>query len=410
RIGRDLAVDGVLEGTVQRLGARLRVTVQLVSVRRGSACWAESFQGDYDDLFEAQDAIAMAVVAGLRLTLTRQEEAGLTRHPTRNLDACRAYVRGRYFWNKRSRADLDVAIECFERATRLDPNYPQAYAGLADAWILRPFYGSARPAESFRQARDMARRALELDASMAEAHTSLAYTDFVYSRRWRTAEERFRQALSCNAYYATAHHWYGFLLTALGRHEEALEYATRAHELEPLSQVIHTDLALAYYFARDPEAARSVVDALVETDASFGYAQFALALIAHGQGQDAVAIAAARAAVECLEGSTAAQAVLGYVLAPAGGVDEARALLDTLNKTTDPDPADPNPVDLAPAAHRALIHLGLGEHDCAFEALAQACDERSNFAAFLGVWPIFDPLRPDPRFEALLRRIRPAPD
>ncbi len=400
RIGRDLAVDGVLEGTVQRLGARLRVTVQLVSVARSAACWAESFQGVYDDLFEAQDAIAHAVVAGLRLTLTRQEEAGLRHQPTRSTDACRAYVRGRYFWNKRSAADLKRAIESFEHATALDPGYAQAHAGLADAWILMPFFGAGQPAASFRKARDAARRAGDLDGSLAEAHTSLAYTDFVYSRRWRTAEERFRRALSCNPHYATAHHWYAFLLTALGRHDEALQRATRALELEPLSAVIHTDLAMAHYFARRYDDAAAVLDTVVENDPSFGYARFARSLTASARQQQKTAIDEARAAVEHLPGSTAAESVLGYALAVAGRIDEARDVLAELGSDND---------EGAQAAHRALVWVGLDDRERAFAELEEACDERSNFAALLGVWPVFDRIRPDPRFAALLRRIRLAP-
>jgi DNA-binding winged helix-turn-helix (wHTH) protein/tetratricopeptide (TPR) repeat protein len=394
-VGRELAVDGVLEGTVQHLGTRLRVTLQLVSVARGVACWAESFQGAYSDLFVAQEAIAREVVARLRVTLTRQEDVRLTERPTHSLEAYRTYVRGRYFWNRRTAADLRRAIELFREAVALDPDYARAYSGLADALILLPFYGSAQPTESFRQAREAARRALNLDDSLAEAHTSLAYTDFVYSRDWQTAENGFRHAMACSSDYPTAYHWYAFMLTALGRHQEAIQLATRAHELEPFSLVISTDLAMAYYFARRIDEAVDQLTGVLEVAPSFGYAHFALAFGLSELGRHASAVAAARRATDLLTESGAARAALGYTLAHGGYHDEARQVLESLRQDR----------RSSLASHRALVLAGLGDLDQALAELRRGSEERSRFVAFLGVWPAFDPLRSDPRFHELLKRL-----
>lgn len=401
-IGRELKVDGVLEGTVQRLGARLRVTVQLVSVAHGVACWAESFQGVYDDLFEAQDSIAHAVVAGLRLRLSRREEARLALRSTDNQEASRAYVRGRYAWNQRTAADLQRAIELFRSAAALDPGFARAYAGLADALILLPFYGAVEPSVAFAEARRAARLAADLDRNLAEAHTSLAYTDFVYSRRWRTAEERFQRALGLNPHYPTAHHWYGFLLTALGRHDEAIELSNRALQLEPLSLVIHTDLAMSHYFAQRFGEAAAEFHSVLEGDPDFGYGRFGLALTSSALGHHTAAVAEARQACELLSDNGASHAVLGYVAARAGDQATAQKALDRLTQMA--------AAAAGQAGHLALVRIGLGQRDEALAELGRACDEHSRFAVFLGVWPVFDELRGDPRFTQLLRRLRLLPD
>lgn len=393
-IGRELRVDGVLEGTVQRIGSQLRVTLQLVSVERGVACWAETFQGSFRDLFAAQDAIAVEVVTRLRVRLTHREEARLTQRPTHNLEAYRTYVRGRFFWNQRTAADLRRAIERFREAAALDPDYGRAYAGLADALILLPFYGAARPRDSFRQARDAARRAIELDPDLAEAHTSLAYTDFVYSHDWQAAECGFRRALQHGTHYPTAHHWYAFLLTALGRHDEAIQLAHRALELDPLSLVISSDLAMAYYFARSNDDAISHLTSVLEVTPTFGYAHFALALSLGQARRNEEAVATAVEATKLLPDSGAAMAVLGYVYGLAGRTDDARRVLESLAE----DDGRPS----TQASHRALVLVGLGEYEAAIDALYRGREERSRFVALVGVWPAFDPLRDEPRFQALL--------
>ncbi len=393
-VGRELGVEGVLEGTVQRHGDQLRVTLQLISVARGVPCWAESFRDSFDDLFAAQDAIARELVRRLRLTLTRREATSFARPPTDSLEAYRTYVRGRYCWNRRTAADLQRAIELFREAIAQDPSYARAYCGLADALILLPFYGAARPANAFRQAREAARQALALDDRLAEAQTSLAYTDFVYSRNWRAAEEGFRRAMEQDPGYATACHWYGFLLTALGRHGEAIELARRAHGLDPLSLVISTDLGMALYFARRFDDALRQLQDVVEVAPDFGYAHFALALCWSQMESHREAIEAGRKAAALLGDSAAARAALGFSLARSGCREEAERLLGGAQ-------GQPSR-GLVDASHRALIHAGLEDPEPALRELELALEDRSRFVVFLGVWPAFDGLREHPRFARLL--------
>ncbi|MEM9556113.1 MAG: winged helix-turn-helix domain-containing protein [Acidobacteriota bacterium] len=393
-VGRELRVDGILDGSIQRLGSRIRVTLQLISVARGVPCWAESVQGAYDDIFEAQDAIAAELVARLAVGLSGSERLRLGERPTRSLEAHRAYVRGRYAWNRRTAGDLQRAIGLFREAIEIDPDYALAHAGLADALILLPFYGAARPEAAFRQARDAARSALALEPSLAEAHTSLAYTDFVVRHDWARAENGFQRALEHAPDYATAHHWYAFLLTALGRHDEALERGRRALEIEPLSLVIAVDVALADYFARRPERALEQLEAVADVAPDFGYARLAFALCWSALERPGRAIASAQRAASSLPESGAAQAVLGYCLARGDEASRARDVLAEMDQRP-----------FAQASHRALVLAGLGETEQALAALADGLRERSRFVAFLGVWPVFDPLRNEAGFAALLSEL-----
>lgn len=391
-VGRELGADGVLEGSIQRSGKHLRVTVQLIHVGRGVPLWAESLGGAYGDLFAAQDGIARDLVDRLCLRLTRQEASGLSRRPAQNLEAHRFYVRGRYTWNRRTAGDLQQAIDLFRRAVALDPTFGRAYSGLADALILLPFYGSARPLDAFRQAKEAARRALQLEEGLAEAHTSHAYTDFVYSRDWAAAERGFLRALELDANYATAHHWYAFLLSALGRHDEAIELAADAQRLDPLSLVISSDLGLIMYFARRFEASREHLRSLIDVAPSFGYAHFGLSMCHSALGAHKEAVAAAREAQDLLK-SHFARAALGYSLARAGEHGAARRVLAAMGERRD-----------GGASYRALVLAALGDHGEALEALEVGLEDRSRFGAFIGVWPAFDGLRGDPRFDALLAR------
>lgn len=396
-IGRQLGLDRVLEGTVQRHADRLRVTVQLVSVARGVPVWADQFTAALGDPFKAQETIAQAVVGSLRSRLDDGEEARPGRRPTHSLEAQRAFVRGRFQWNRRTGASLRRAIELFRLAIDLDPEYAQAHAGLADALILLPMYTRELPAEAFRQAQAAARRALELDADLAEAETSLAYTEFLYARRWQVAEDGFRSAIERNPHYPTAYHWYAFLLSALGRHQEAIDLGSHAQQLDPLSLVIGADLGMSLYFARRHDDALAQFRAVLEIDRDFAYAHFGSALTASALARHPAAIVAGRRAVERLPESTAAQSALGFVLAAAGQGDEARAILESLEA--------PHPSGPAQASHRALIHTGLGDRQEAIAALRIGLRERSRFISFLAVWPVFDSLRDDPSFESLLAEV-----
>jgi DNA-binding winged helix-turn-helix (wHTH) protein/tetratricopeptide (TPR) repeat protein len=394
-VGRLLQVDAVLDGTVRRSGDLLRITVQLVSVTDGAPLWATQFDAQAKDLFALEDSISRELALELRLRLSGPERDRLTRSATQDPEAYHAYLRGRYFWNRRTFESLGKAIESFRRAIGLDPGFALAYAGLADCWVLLPLYGAVAPREVFPQAIAAAERALELDESLAEAHTSLAYARFLYERRWAAAERGFRRAIELSPGYPTAHHWYAFLHSALGRHVEAVAQARRALELDPLSLVINADLGLVLSFARDPAAVEQFRRTL-ELDPGFAYARFGLGLSLQEQGCLEEAAAELRCAAELAPDSPAMQAALGAALARAGRGEEARRILALLEERAAREPVE--------ASLFAFLWTGLGERDRAIDCLEDACDEGSRFVAFLATWSIYDPLRDHPRWPDLLRR------
>lgn len=394
-VGRLLQVDAVLDGTIRRSGDSLRISVQLVSVRDDAPMWATQFDARATDLFALEDSISQQLAEELRLRLSQQERRRLNRSSTRDPEAYDAYLRGRYFWNRRTFEGLSKGIESFRRAIERDPDFALAYAGEADCLVLLPLFGAVAPREVFPQAIAAAERALALDDSLAEAQTSLAYARFIYERRWEEAEQGFLRALELSPWYATAHQWYAFLLAALGRHEEAIARARQARELDPLSLVINADLGMVLGFARNPAALEQLRRTL-ELDPSFAYARFGLGITLQQQGRLDDAVGELGLASSMAPDSPAMQAALGQALARAGLVDEARQILALLEERATREPME--------ASLFALLWIGLGEKERAIDALEQACDEGSRFVPFLATWSVYDPLRDHPRWPALLRR------
>lgn len=318
-------------------------------------------------------------------------ERGSTLHP----EAYDTYLRGRYFWNRRTSEGLSKGIKLFHRAIELDPGLAPAYAGLADCWVLLPFYGAVAPRNAFPQAIVAAEQALELDDSLAEAHTSLAYARFIYERRWAEAERGFQRALELAPGYATAHQWYAFLHSALGNHEAAIAAARKARELDPLSLVVNSDLGMILCFARDATA-KEQFQSTLELDPSFAYARFGLGLSLQQQGRLDDAVGELGLASAMAPDSPAMQAALGQALAWAGWTEEARQILERLEKRSTREPVE--------ASLIAFLWTALGERDRAIDCLEEACDQGARFVAFLATWSIYDPLRDHPRWPALLRR------
>jgi DNA-binding winged helix-turn-helix (wHTH) protein/Tfp pilus assembly protein PilF len=319
----------------------------------------------------------------------------LTRGATRHPEAYDAYLRGWYFWNRRTFEGLTKGIESFQRAIALDPGFAPAYAGLADCWVLLPLHGASAPRDVFPQAIAAAERALELDDSLAEAHTSLAYARFLYERRWQEAERGFLRAIDLSPGYATVRQWYAFLLSALGRHEEAVAQARQARELDPLSLVINSDLGMVLCFARDA-AAEEQLRRTLELDAGFAYARFVLGFSLQQQGRLEEAVAELGLASSLAPDNTAMQAAFGQALAWAGRREEARQVLARLEERSRREPVE--------ATLFAFLWTALGERDRALDLLEAACDEGARFVAFLATWWIYDPLRSHPRWPALLQR------
>jgi len=401
-VGRELNVRAVLTGRVSQRGDTLSIATELVDVANGWQLWGEQYHRKRADLLAVQDAMAREIAGRLRLRLTGEEKKRLVRRYTRNTDAYHCYLKGRYYWNKRTPEDLKRGIEFFNQAIEKDPHYTLAYAGLADSYYLLAgtAFAALAPGEAFPKAKAAALKALELDDSLAEAHTSLA-TILVNEWDWGGAAKEFKRSIELNPGYATARHWYAFYLTALGRLDEAIREGQRAQELDPLSVIINRDLGLIYYYARKPDRAIEQYCKSLELDPNFALTHQALgrAYLLKGMREDA--LAALRLAAALSSDSVAMCAALAHALAETGSVVEARKILADLIERSRRSYVSPTNI--------AVVYAGLGENDEAMECLEKALAEHNAGLMMLKVHPVFDPLRSHPRYQDLLRRIGLAP-
>ncbi len=393
----ELAVDVVLNGTIQRSADRIRVAVHVISAYDGATLWAGNFDEKLTDLFAVEDSIADQVARALTLTLTEEERQRLARRSTENTQAYHAYLKGRFFWNKRTEAGLRKSIAQFDEAIAHDPDYALAYVGLADAYDLLCAYGALPPREGYPRARQAAERALELDERLAEAHTSLAYATLNFYWDWPAADREFQRALSLNANYPTAHQWYGACLAARGRFEESIAEIEHALQLDPLSLMINADLGWLSFFARQHDRAIDQLRKTIDMDPNFALAYWLLGLNKEQQGLLDEATAEFRKAVSLSEDIPFALASLGHVLGRSGQGDEAVATLDALQRLSTRRYVSPHSI--------ATVYVGLGRTEEAIDWLQRAADERSNWMIFLNVDPVFDPIRQHPRFMRILDRI-----
>jgi TolB-like protein/DNA-binding winged helix-turn-helix (wHTH) protein len=398
-IARELRADAVVDGSVLRSGNRVRITVELVHAASDKRVWSRSYDGDLRDIFSLQTSVARSIADEIRAELTPPDRARLARRHTTNFDAYQAYSKGRFFWNKRTEADLKKAVGFFQEAIEKDPDYALAYDGLADCWLPLGWYSYMPPPATFPNAKVAVTRALSLDDSLAEAHTSLAFVKLYYDRDWEGAGQEFRRAIDLNPNYANGHHWYAEYLTLLGRHSEAIAESERARELDPLSSIINTWVGSRYFFARQYDRAIQEYRNALEMDPNFIPAHMVLGQAYEEKGMLPDAIAELERAVTLAGGSPIYAASLAHALGIAGRRAEALNLLDRLKKTT--ENGFVSPYDLA------LAYLGLGDKDRTLQLLNAAVQERTPRVAFLAVEPRFDGLRTDPRFQRLQRVIGP---
>ncbi len=395
--GWELKVESVLEGSIQRSGERIRVTVQLVDISDSAPLWAEKFDEKFTDIFAVQDSISEKVAAALTLKLTNEERRLLTKRYTENTEAYRLYLQGLHYKNKGTKDAALRAIDYYNRAIEIDPRYALAYTGLADSycWFSHVY---SDPRETAPKAKAAAERALEIDYSLAEARTSLARISISWDWNWEAAEREFLRAIELNPNYAEAHQWYGFYLTVMGRFDEAIREIDRAQELDPLSFMRSAFRGWSLYFARQYDEAIEQFRKLVEMDPNFHMAYWGLGLTYDEKGEFSEAIAEFQKALSSPEGGGAEMMTrLGHVYATSGKREEARRLLDELDEMSAHRYISP--------MLRARIHTGLGETERAFEFLERAYTERSPWLVYLKVDPVFDSLRPDPRFANLVRRM-----
>jgi TolB-like protein/DNA-binding winged helix-turn-helix (wHTH) protein len=396
-IARELNVDAVVEGTVLRSGEQVRITAQLIRVPVERHIWAQSFEGDLRDTLVLQKSVARSIAEQIQATLNQQERAALEHSKVVNAEAYEAYLKGRYFWNKRTRDGLTKAIEYFNRAIEKNPRYAEAYTGLGDAYALSGDweYGILSPEDAFPKAKTAVIKALSLDDNLAEAHTSLAFILDLYDWDWESAEKEYKRAIELNPGYATAHHWYAWHLIVMGQDSEGIAELRKAESLDPLSLIISADLADALCIARLYDESVRQSRRTLEMDPKFAIAYYELgqALVQIRTYNEA--IGEFKRAIELSGGNEIFDANLAYAYAISGRKEEAIKIVKDLE--------DRQSQHSSTDASIALVYVGLGDKDQAMVWLDKAYQARFNPSILMR--PVFDPLRSDPRFQDLLRRI-----
>ncbi len=399
QIGRELGVQYAIEGSVRRDADRVRVSAQLIRVADQTHVWARQYDRELSHLLALQGEIAQEIADEIQLTLGEPKRAAAAPQPSLSPQAYEAYdlyLKGRYFWNKRTAEGFQQAAEYFQQAVAKDPNYARAYAGLADTYALISSYFLAQPNEMMPKARAAALRALQIDERLAEAHTSLALITENYDWDWQTAEKQYRRAIELNPNYATAHHWYAEYLAFQGRFDEAFAESERARQLDPLSLIIATDHGAIFYYSRQYDRAIEQLRTVIEMEPTFPRAHIIIfAYVQEGRFADALAD---------IENSRRYSAdvnwsALIYVYGRSGQQKQARHALGKLKEQLAQHPQ----WNSMPALLNA--YLGMGNKDEAFAWLQRASAQRSHALVALKVDPIYDPLRSDPRFQELLRRV-----
>ncbi len=397
-IGAKLGVSAVIEGTVRKIGTRLRITVQLTDVTEGIHLWSERYDRELEDVFSVQEEIAQTIVSKLRETLVENIGDTVPKRYTENITAYNLYLKGRYHWNRRSREGIDEAIKYFESAIAQDPDYALAYSGLADSYALHLDYQEQPVAEGMRRAKGEAVKALELDESLAEAHTSLGWVTFVHDWDWPTALREFERAIELNPRYATAHQWYAWLLVALGRTDEGLKHGRTALELDPASVSIRRSAGWLYYYARQPDIALIHLRRSIAMDPTAEENHRLLGLAYMQKGLHGAAAASFDESLMLSERSANAVAALGYLEALRGRRDETRRLLDELTERAATTFVSPVPF--------VVLHVALDDTEEALRYLQQAYEQRRGWLAYLNVEPVLDRLRDLPEFQQLVRAMR----
>ena len=396
-IAKELGVANVLQGSVQRSPDAVRVNVQLVGAETDTHLWADTFDRKLTDVFQIESDIAKTIAEKLQAKLTGSEERAISMQPTADVEAHQLYLKGRYLWNRRTAENLEKALNYFQQAADKDPNYALAYSGIADTCALFSVYGAGAPQEYLPRAKAAAEKAVELDDSLAEAHASLGLVYHSYFRGAESARE-FDRSIQLDPNYATAHHWYGRLtLVMQGKLDHALVEVKRAYELDPVSPIIHTDVGAVYLMARRYDEAIEQLRGTVQMDPEFYWAHRFLGMALDLKGDTTGALAEFTKAFQ-LNDDPAGLGFIGHAQARMGHEKEARARLDQMN-----DAAKRRYV--APYAF-ALIHLALGDKDQALDWLEKAAQERGlTYFNFIKVDPFLDPLRGDPRFEAVMQKV-----
>jgi TolB-like protein/DNA-binding winged helix-turn-helix (wHTH) protein len=398
-IARELNVDAVVEGTVMRVGSRVRITAELVQVSTDHHLWADTYESQMGDVLALQNRVSSAIVNEIRINLTPEERERLAKTPAVAPEAYENYLKGLYYWNKRSDENLTRAIGYFERATNLDPQYALAYAGLSDCYaiISAEIFGTMPASEAAPKAKAAALRALDLDPTLAEAQTSLATAKFNSDWDWSGASEGFERAIGLNPSYATAYQRYSLYLIAMGRVQDSFAQIQKARELDPLSLSINFSLGWRLYMARQYDAAIAQLKDTLEMDPSYELPHLVVGQAYEQKGNYALAIPELKTAVELSHGTPLMVSALAHAYACSGNRAQAERLLAELQGESKKQYVSPY--------YFALVYVGLGRNEQALDWLEQAFADRSNGLVFLKVEPELDQLRLNPRFIALQKKL-----
>jgi tetratricopeptide (TPR) repeat protein len=399
--GRDLGVDALLDGFVQKSGDKIRITAQLLRISDGKHLWSGQFNENFTNIFAVEDSISRQMAEALLLNLTGEQQSRVTKHYTENIEAYEFYLKGRYFLDKRTPDGVKKSIDYFQRATEKDSKYALAFAGLAESYVIFATRADMPPQDSYRKAKTAAMRALEIDDTIPEAHTALAHLRCWYDWDWSGAESEFKRAIELSPDSPIATQYYASYLIAMGRQQEAVSEAKRAQRLAPLSLNINVQVARMLYFAREYDEAIEQCRKTLEIEPNYGGAHLFLGRAYKQKGMYREALAEIERARDLLGGSAEVSSLIGYTYAVSGQRAEALKILQELQGQSKQRYVSPY--------HMAIVYAGLGEQDKAFSWLEKAYEDREGRMTLLKFVPEFDSLRSDPRYADLVRRVGQTP-
>ncbi|MGA9121332.1 MAG: tetratricopeptide repeat protein, partial [Bacteroidota bacterium] len=397
QIADELHVQYLLEGSVRKHGQSLRITTHLIDANQDAYLWAETYNGTMEEIFDIQEDVAGRIVKALKVRLSPDDRRTLKRRATDNTGAYQLYLKGRFFWSKRTKEGLSAAIRYFEEAIEKDPRFAPAWAGIADAYLLLTDYGSTPRKEAYAKAKAAVYKALEIDDRLAEAHASLGLLAMLTEWDWSAAEKEFNLAIDASPNYATAHHWYAEWLSMHERLKEAIAEISRAVELDPLSPAALKDYGMIQYYGREYDGAVEYARKALELDPDFALAHRVLSLAYQAKGMYGEALAEHELWTQKSDRGPEETAALAQCYAVAGRKEEARELLGRC------PPRESAGGNLARGI--ALVYVALGENDQAFAWLERAYETKAEALGMLRVDPKLDPLRSDVRFASLLARV-----
>jgi TolB-like protein len=397
-LGHKLGVSKVLEGSVRKQGNRLRISVQLINVEDGFHLWSEKYDRDLDDIFAIQDEIALAVTEKLKVTLLEYDREQITKTHTQNTEAYQFYLRGRYFWNKRSQEGLETSMKYFHEAIDIDPNYALAWTGLADSYNLLREYGKASRNEGYSKAKAAAKKALEIDSQLGEAHISLASLLMNDEWDWLNALNEFKLGLEMNPNYATGHHWYAEWFMFQGSFKQALEEISKAAQLDPVSQAILTDRSLILYYSRQYDKAIEHTMPALQLDANFSSSHRILSLCYQAKGMFDLAIAENSLWGQLTGNHFKTTVALAQIYAVCGRKEEAKKIVESLSEQEIAAGNDYRAL--------ALVYAALNENDRVFNFLEKSYEAREYSLCCTKIDPKWDGIRDDPRFIELVGRMK----